>query len=307
MHCWLLFGLWLNVVDSFFPVQQAGRMPVQRRLRDERPHSGAVVLRGWGYVEGLYNWTENDFEVEVSLPIPSFTSTKDIDFSLRPRHLKLQVAGEAEPRMDGQLRGKVTTDGSYWSIESGLAGGKMLSIRLEKKLGTRFDPEQWMGVLLHECEAEAEIFYQDEVNKDNEFNVEEYVDYLGGYDENLVDKSMFSLSNMTGDLVKELMESGLVQDNSGMPDWTEDEALHPQSPGTLIQDATIIDSQVPVEKSQQDETIGEFDTMKVHELKESLRKRGLPVSGRKAELVSRLKESRASTDGTGAAPRIRFE
>jgi hypothetical protein len=42
-----------------------------------------------------------------------------------------------------------------------------------------------------------------------------------------------------------------------------------------------------------------FDAMKVAELKQELSERGLPASGKKAELIARLKAATATTDGAG--------
>ena len=44
--------------------------------------------------------------------------------------------------------------------------------------------------------------------------------------------------------------------------------------------------------------MSDFDSMTVAELKELLRERGLPVSGKKADLIARLSEDKGPTEET---------
>lgn len=80
--------------------------------------TSTVLAPGKGEVPGSYSWTEKIQEVEVRVPVPATTQPRDVDCVIKPQHLCLRLAGGSEPLIDGPLRGKVTTDGSYWSMET---------------------------------------------------------------------------------------------------------------------------------------------------------------------------------------------
>lgn len=243
--------------------------------------------------------------------------------------------------LEGELRGKVEVDGSYWSIEDlppgckptkpepaatdndaadklgdgtnspgssdnsssdseskppdsrrfGDGGGRTVVLTMEKKEGGEFDPEDWMGVVLDVRENQAVASY--ELPEREEFNIDEYIESVGGYDESLVDKTMFS--DISKNLANDLMKNGMLRDgDANMTDVPPDT------------EAQVVDSQVCIEKGGDGEEIGSTvsgdlapvapdDSAKkvgksptVTALKAELAARGLPVSGNKAALTERL-------------------
>lgn len=229
--------------------------------------------------DGSYSWSEDDDFLEVLIPVPASTKSRDISMELTSRQIKLAVAG-----MDvlvGQLRGKISPDGSYWSIESTdkeTESTRAVALRLEKKVGGMYDPEEWMGVVLDPREANSTLIY--DVEKDDQFDVKEYINAMGGYDEDLVDKTMFS--GVAKDVYDNMMKSGLVNDVVGPP----------RSERGGVEDAQVLSGESSKMGSATATRNGEQEAplfrMTVVKLKAALRARGLSVTGRKAVLVQRL-------------------
>lgn len=236
-----------------------------------------------------YSWTETDDDVEVRVRVPMNTLASEVVFKVTPKTILLKLANEPAPRVNGTLRGKISMDGSYWYMET-MATDRDIRCRLEKK--TSYDGQQWFGVLDGESEVNATLNY--DFDEKTEFSVEEYINYLGGYNESLVDKSMYSLDNITSGMVSKLKEQGLLTDSRDAPVDT--------SPGTSPKIKYPKPS--PVESLSQEEKLGdeglpiELERMTVVQLKEALRERRMGVGGNKAVLQERLRSvMNQSTDG----------
>ena len=66
------------------------------------------------------------------------------------------------------------------AAEAGVTGvARVLLLTLEKKSNGDFEPEEWMGVLAEACEDNATVIY--EMDKREEFDVQEYIRSMGGY------------------------------------------------------------------------------------------------------------------------------
>ena len=156
----------------------------------DRVRALVVVYKGNGYLpDGSYSWTENDDELEVRVIVPNETRASDISMQLSQSKIELTLE-KTTKLLQGTLRGKVATDGSYWSIETlANTGQRAVVLTLEKKVDGLFDPEEWMGVILDAREAGSKLSY--DMDKREEFDVKEYIDSMGGYDESIVDKTMF--------------------------------------------------------------------------------------------------------------------
>ena len=147
---------------------------------------------------GPYWWTESEESVDVRVAVPGGTRAADVSMELTSKKLKLTVKGDA--LLVGDMRGKVYTDGSYWSMdtiaestEHGAACDAMRAallcegeqrvvvLKLEKKSTDEFEPEEWMGVLLSSREANATIKY--DMSKRDELDIKSYIDSIGGYNE----------------------------------------------------------------------------------------------------------------------------
>lgn len=171
--CMLTFG-W---VSSFQSRGYGNRFGWPRTAR--RAVRPPLTARGWGEI-AQYSWNENDVELEVRLQVPKATRAADVEFKVTPRTICVKLSSEATPRIQGTLRGKITLDGTYWSIDSE-NDRRIIVLRLEKKSGNMYDPEEWMGVILDEIEANATLHY--DIDSQEEFDVEEYIQSIGGYNE----------------------------------------------------------------------------------------------------------------------------
>jgi hypothetical protein len=303
----------------------------------------------------------------VRLPVPEGTRAKDVSMQLSSKRIKLTLAsggsssgsGSSSVLLEGELRGKVDVDGSYWSVEDlpkgckptrpgdaadvpgtgsssssdegvgstdssssssssnssdsiplprfGDGGGRAVVLTMEKKEGGEFDPEEWMGVVLDAREAKAQVVY--ELPEREEFDVNEYIDSMGGYDESLVDKTMFS--DISKSLAADLMKSGLLQDGDANMTDTNMTELFPDTEAQVVEhrptevatggraspqssDAPRTDDVPPVDGpagaagSAAGAAGNAVGGLTVAALKAALAAHGLPRSGSKAELVRRL-------------------
>jgi hypothetical protein len=272
--------------------------------------------------------------------------------------LTLSSGGSETMLLEGELRGKVEVDGSYWSIEDlppgckptrpepevsdsegadnlgdgmdgsdsssggnsdsssesdsnasgesspppdtrrfGDGGGRTVVLTMEKKEGGEFDPEDWMGVVLDVRENQAVSSY--ELPEREEFDIDEYIESMGGYNESLVDKTMFS--DISKNLANDLMKSGLLKDGDAnmtdVPPDTEAQVVDSQvAMDEGEEDIAAIDDVAPAAPSNPANKAGK--SLTVAALKAELSALGLPVSGNKAALAERLASAQGDADST---------
>ncbi|CAM9519163.1 unnamed protein product [Sphacelaria rigidula] len=102
-----------------------------------------------------YSWQETDKELNVQARMPAWTKGKSVTLDLSKTHIKLALREENAPVIEGDLRGLVRLDGSYWTMESLDDGGKMLYLTLEKMPElTGLGP--WMGVVQGEEQVSSD-------------------------------------------------------------------------------------------------------------------------------------------------------
>jgi peptidylprolyl isomerase len=64
-----------------------------------------------------YSWTQEGSEVRVAMPIPKTVGSKDIDYELHRKSLRLGIKGQP-PVIDAELHQTVAVDDSDWAIET---------------------------------------------------------------------------------------------------------------------------------------------------------------------------------------------
>lgn len=185
-------------------------------LKQSKRIRGALFASGYGQVGNEYSWVENDWEVDITIPLEKDTRKDDILFKLTPTSIKIGQVGKASLLLGGRLRGKVTLDGSYWQIEkennTELPHLKILLEKQDMEASNRWD---WEGILMDDEEKITFKKYQPHEKMD----VKQYThDMLGteSIDETLVDKSLFNvgIDETKEDLVKEWSEQGVVIDDT---------------------------------------------------------------------------------------------
>lgn len=196
----------------------------------QRPLSKTVLNGGYGIATN-YTWTEEPFEIEVTVSVPPDTRAKDIVFKATPRSIDLRLQGQEEPLLDGsrKMRGRITLDGTYWVISDSETDteDRQVTVTIEKNTRTPKDDFEvvdydWRGVYPEDDEEVTERKYEEP----EELDVREYAASLGVDIDNInmsmVDKTMFSSGlNLTRSTMDELSKSGYVQEVTQQSDGTE--------------------------------------------------------------------------------------
>lgn len=304
-----------------------------------RTQSDTALFGGIGITKD-YRWEEEQFEIEITVSVPSGTKGSDIVFKSSPTSidLKLKQDGGETLLLDGsrKMRGKLNMDGTFWSIADGTDENRLVTVTIEKyrsptqngddAFGTSED--DWGGVYPDDEDEIIERKYKEA----EEMDVREYAKTLGVDIDNLnmslVDKSMFSVANMTKDTMDELKEGGFVkevtqqggqefEDKDGKTQpfvspfgnmiakddvdsgkvkipfiddipAVEDETENKKSEATLSEPQSIKE-EIKSEKENEVEDADPLDSLTVVKLKEILREQKLKVSGTKQELRDRLR------------------
>jgi len=199
---------WVSAVVVLAALAGAWRTPSRARSAGRR----AVVCMGIGKGAGpAYSWLETEEDIEVSIPLPpDVESSKQLDIKINSTHAAITALGE--DLVTGKFRKKVALDGTFWTLDDGV-----LILHVEKRPPMFDDDFTWGGVF--SAGEDGEGFWK-HYQEEQTFDLDEYVDGLGGYNESLVDKTMFG--NVTQQLVDSLKEQGVIRDElDDLPDNEE--------------------------------------------------------------------------------------
>lgn len=190
------------------------------------------LFGGYG-VATNYTWREEQYEIDVTVPVPAGTRASDLTFKATPRAVDLRLSavngdgGEEDVLLlDGSrlLRGRVAVDGTYWALSDredgsgGERGERLVTVTIEKMIREPSDQFEvvefdWGGVYPDDKDEVLEKKYDEA----EELDVKEYCKELGVDIDNinmsLVDKTMFSSGlNMTRSTMDELSKAGYVKE-----------------------------------------------------------------------------------------------
>ena len=196
----------------------------------KRTLSNTALNGGYGIATN-YSWTEEPFEMEVTVSVPPETRAKDISFKATPTSIDLRLNGRQEPLLDGtrKMRGRISLDGTYWVISDSETDKeeRQVTVTIEKNTPTPKDDFEvidydWRGVYPDDDEEVTERKYEEA----EELDVREYAASLGVDIDNInmsmVDKTMFSSGlNLTRSTMDELTKAGVVQEVTQQSDGTE--------------------------------------------------------------------------------------
>ena len=98
----------------------------QKDQGDEDDNLPPPVGNG-GTVEGKYIWTQTLSEINMIIPIPENTRSRDINVEIRKNHLKVGLKQDSS-FLDDDLMHSILVDDSLWTIED----GNKLCITLQK-------------------------------------------------------------------------------------------------------------------------------------------------------------------------------
>lgn len=177
-----------------------------------------------------YTWTEEAFELEVSVKVPPDTRASDLKFKALPTSIDLRLDDDTI-LLDGnrKMRGKISLDGTFWVISDSDSNedSRIVTVTIEKQVRHNRDDFEvvdydWKGVYPDDEEEVSLREYQEP----EELNIREYAASLGVDIDNInmsmVDKTMFSSGlNLTRSTMDELSKSGYVQEVTQQSDGTE--------------------------------------------------------------------------------------
>eukprot|EP00968_Pinguiococcus_pyrenoidosus_P009898 scaffold770_cov255-Pinguiococcus_pyrenoidosus.AAC.51 len=172
----------------------------------------APTMMAFGRGKGpKYSWTEAEDDLEVLVPIPEGLSAAQLQVRLNSSALEVEAPAGQE-LLRGTFREKIAIGESFWTLD-----GNILVLQLQKRPPVFEHDFQW-GYVFKEDEDDPEIVraYQ----ADKEFDLDEYVESLGGYNESLVDRNAFG--NVTEQILETMKSQGLVKDEGeDLPDNEE--------------------------------------------------------------------------------------
>jgi len=232
-----LVGGGSNNIVSAFMVSSSMRSPFGRCNQQCSGATFQLRMSGKGIAKD-YTWTEEAFEIEVTVPVPKDTRASDIAFKATPTSIDLRLNKKQEDGNDlilldptRNLRGRVVLDGTYWVIsdpEEADADHRLVTVTIEKQIRTPKDDfdvidYDWNGVYSQEEEDEVSYRKYDEPEK---LDVREYAASLGVDIDNInmsmVDKTMFSSGlNLTQSSMDSLKEAGMMKEVTRQSDGTE--------------------------------------------------------------------------------------
>lgn len=180
---------------------------------------GQLFARGFGWTKS-YSWIEDDYDLEVRIPVPRDTPGKAIHMELHKQAIKMTMDSEDGKKtlLEGKLCGPVALDRCFWLMDrgddddQGSTTEACIFLTLEKGIGPDEGVDNtWEGVIKGENVTRTD--YSEET-----FDVDKYVESMGGLDQvekdSKVDKSMFSLSKLDKDNVLDQLrdEPSKIQD-----------------------------------------------------------------------------------------------
>lgn len=199
------------------------------------PRSSSTSLFGGYGVAVNYSWREEQYEIDVTVPVPAGTTAGDVVFKATPKSVDLRlstggVGGGEVVLLDGSrtVKGRVAVDGTYWALsdpeEEGAGsagngpGGRLVTVTIEKMIREPADQFEvvefdWGGVYLDDGDEVLEKKY----DEPEELDVRDYCRELGVDIDNInmsmVDKTMFTSGlNITKSTLDELSEAGYVKE-----------------------------------------------------------------------------------------------
>jgi len=293
-------------------------------FRPTRLSCNTALNGGYGIATN-YSWTEEPFEIEVTVQVPPETRAKDIEFKATPTSIDLTLFGR--PLLDGKrkMRGRISLDGTFWVIsdteDDDDSEHRKVTVTIEKNIATPKDDFEvvdfdWRGVYPDDEEEVSERKYEEP----EELNVREYAASLGVDIDNInmsmVDKTMFSAGlNITRNTMNELSKSGYVQEVTQQSDGT---VYITNEDGEVIPFSTFgnsIDNEVR-EMTKNDEKIPFLDTnspwhnaVPVQDINEdgSIETGNVDISAAEQRLGVRGKKDSKQADEANAAPTKRRE
>ena len=101
--------------------------------------------KGHGGDHEKYSWTQQLTELEIEIPFPSGTKSRDVAVDIQKKHLKVGLKN-AEPILDGDLYNEVKPEECQWIIDKGVVSITLFKIN---------NMEWWPKVVIGEPEIDT--------------------------------------------------------------------------------------------------------------------------------------------------------
>jgi hypothetical protein len=191
-----------------------------------------------------YSWREEQFEIELKIPVPVETKQSDVVFKANIQSIQLSLRTKNGTFVDlvnnrRETRGRIDIDGTFWSFSelektdvdfTDKANQKFITVHIEKMISSSSSSDQFDAVVEYDWNG---IFRDDDTEviskkyKEPEvLNVREYAASLGvdidHIDMSKVDKNMFTSGlNMTRSSLDELCKVGYAKEVTRQSDGNE--------------------------------------------------------------------------------------
>lgn len=214
------------------PVSSAPKNRLESRIRSKN----TALASGYG-IASNYSWQEEAFEIDITVKVPATVKAKDVVFKATAKSLELRLKGSDEFLLDPtrKLRGRVSTDGTYWVLSDATKDSteREITVTIEKIIKTPKDDFEvvdydWKGIYSNDEDEVSEIKYDEAEALD----VREYANSLGvdldNINMSMVDKTMYSSGlNISQNALDELTTKGYAEEVTRQADgkeYTTDEA-----------------------------------------------------------------------------------
>lgn len=101
--------------------------------------------KGHGGDHDKYSWTQQLSELEIEIPFPKETKSRDLVIDIQKRRLKAGLKG-LDPILDGELFNEIKPDECSWTIDKGIVSITLFKIN---------SMEWWPRVVLNEPEIDT--------------------------------------------------------------------------------------------------------------------------------------------------------
>jgi len=229
-----------------------------------------------------YTWTEEAYELDVTVRVPAATRAKDVLFRATSRSIDLRLQQPSSTTTTSSmvlldkerpLRGRVNLDGTYWVIsdpdhdknknDDDNNNYREVTVTIEKLIATPKDDFEvvdydWKGLYADEWEGEVSERHYDEPEP---LDVREYANSLGvdidNIDMSKVDKTMFgnlNSLNMTQKTLDTLSEAGYLSSDevtrqADGSEYTTDAEGNPVRVGDVASSSSPPASSSPAQQS----------------------------------------------------------
>jgi len=111
-----------NTTSNIEPKEKKEVENVSQDKKDTKDKDGddsPPPVGNGGTVDGKYVWTQTLSELTVTSPLPENTRGRDLNVSIKKKHLKIGLKSSNQIIVDAPLTKQIIVDDSFWTVEDG--------------------------------------------------------------------------------------------------------------------------------------------------------------------------------------------